>query len=189
MTLAKLDGYTTFGVLGYSVGLHLAAVLAAMWLGRVPPAEAFVPPPPSELTFVELAPSSPGAGDSAAAGERGARGHAPSRARAAAPSQPAAPAQPPVVDSPRGAAPVASAAPAARVDMAEAVRRAMLAPASSGAPGAGGDGGAGLGSYKAVLAGWLQARVAGGGGAAEAPHEARRVTARVTISQERAITG
>ncbi len=196
--MRDLDGYTRFGVFAYSLGAHVALVLAAMSLGRVPPAAAHAAPPPSELTFVELAQppghASAGGGDAPASGERGAR----ARGHAAAPSPPlpslpGAPQATPAATSLPGAVAVTSATPASSAsELAEAVRRAMLAPAASGAPGApggGGDGGAGLGSYKAVLAGWLQARVAGGGGAADEPHPSLRVTARVTLSPARAITG
>lgn len=192
--MQKLDGYTTFGLVAYSLGAHLAVVLVATTFGRVPAAAASPRPDPVDLTFVELAPQqapSPAAVSPGAPGPRGAsaREAAP---RSAAPARPALPS--PVDAAPAGVLPVASAAlPSGASDLGDAVRRAMLAPAASGAPqgpgGGGGEGGAGLGSYKAVLAGWLQARVAGGGGAADEPHEALRVTARVTLSPERAITG
>lgn len=194
--MQRLDGYTTFGVFAYSLGAHVALVVAAMAVGRVAPAVASPTPPSSpELTFVELtsstAPGAAHAGEAPAAGGPAVR----SRSHAVPPPLPAAPRGAPVDLAAPGAIAVASAAPASSAsDLADAVRRAMLAPRDPGATGAtggggGGDGGAGLGSYKAVLAGWLQARVAGGGGAADAPHEALRVTARVSLSPERAVTG
>lgn len=199
--MRRLDGYTTFGLVAYSLGFHLVVVMVATSFGRVAPARASAPPRPMELTEVELTPTPPSPpGAPGAPGSPAAR--APSHHAAAAKAAKAAeppPVAPPSTDKDPNAIavppPVASAAPptaSAASDLADAVRHAMLAPASSApsAPGGGGGGGggAGLGSYKGMLAGWLQARVAGGGGAADEPHELLRVTARVSLSPERAIT-
>ena len=195
--MRRLDGYTTFGLIAYSLGFHLAVVMVATSLGHPTHARAAAPPPPSlELTEVELsspapAPAAPGApGPVGAARSQPAASPAKAKTHDPPPSAPASPERDPsaVPVAATSAAPVASAS---STELADAVRHAMLAPASSSsaaAGGGGGGGGAGLGSYKGMLAGWLQARVAGGGGAADEPHELLRVTARVSLSPERAIT-
>lgn len=212
--MKRSDGFTTFGILAYSAGLHAAVFAVALGVSNRTSPPAAAPAQQSEELFpVDLAgpkgeadgvpdaPPSPGSRAASRGATRAARQDrsAPARDREVVPTSGR-----PELPAPNAPGPDADKE-AEREKLREAVRRAMLAPESAssasgpsgpapkgtpdGKEGAKGPPGAGLGRYKGMLSGWFAARIAVAGGGGGEAHQALRAVVAITIAPDRRITG